>query len=280
MQLGDRKSQLAKVLFVLWQAINQPSKLIYVTVPFCSPIADIDRYLVAFGIVDKRHEKLPDFREHCQAIWSNGDEDVNLPRKFYGASALCSLGALCLLGCDALAPSSNSREPTASNLAYQRWAEACPDDVEDSRQTFERARTGDLQALECGILFYTFSETPLTDDEAETMRVYADVERDPVPSAGSCRLLNHLYVRWRLTGEGWEEMETLARTLTRSDIEAAFVTSTFDPSVAPRVHLGADNLIAEDDPRRDIYDLGLGPDHKSVCSDGPPRTPGGDGRNG
>ncbi len=128
----------------------------------------------------------------------------------------------------------------------------CPDQVAaiDAEpvdgETWDRWRNGDLEALECRIL----RERALRARRDQRHWALGPApESEPWMEAyDDSKFFELLYYRLRLTGEGVEELEAMARTMEERWVESALWHPQFEDSARFQIRYNEDMTISPDDP--------------------------------
>jgi hypothetical protein len=147
---------------------------------------------------------------------------------------------------------------SAANL-FDQWENTCPEQAAaisaepiDS-ETWDRWRTGDLEALDCWILRRRGIQAR---DEDRHWALGPAPEIEPsMDSHRRSQFFELLYYRWRATGEGREELEAMAAAMERRWVDSALRHHQFRLSARYPITYNADMSISADDPGHRFLEL-------------------------
>ena len=153
------------------------------------------------------------------------------------------------------------------DLAYARYEAECS---QAQREAGRIAAYGvvdgqiDPAQLDCVILYFEATETPMTDKERKR---WSRTVTEPVDATGAFNreLMQFYYLRWRLTGEGWEAMRALAPQLKQTEIDAALTLFLFPDELKPEIIRDACMRIHPDTPGFELIALGEGARDPADC---------------
>lgn len=172
-----------------------------------------------------------------------------------------ALAILAAAGCGRAEPQAGETASTPESgereVAFQRWRDACPSDTREQQNAVaQRALAGDLDAIECQILYFEADTLPQSASErARELESYGFALTDPETFKSA--LLELYYVRHLMTGEGRDALERLARSMPKDDVAYAMIlTPTY--AGAPPLVMDDCGWISEEDPRNEIIMLGQG----------------------
>jgi len=157
--------------------------------------------------------------------------------------------------------------------ASEAWRKACPE-YAGSSETFaqlgEDALMGESRALQCKIAWYETRLTPPSERDLRIDRRLGLTQSEPFPDPiWQKNQLALMYLRWRLYGEGRAEMEALARTMSKNDIESAMYLTGVPHEVLARRASDACGRVAKTDPAYEIVMLGTGEREPRLCQGEP-----------
>lgn len=157
-----------------------------------------------------------------------------------------------------------TREPSEASRLHEAYRQQCPEYAVAYRQAYEGVgldeappdsaaldkleewRLGDVEAVRCRLMLEQAGSA--TMDDVLERRDASSAEIALSRSGRDRQIFALRYYLWRRTGEGLYELEALARSMAREDVDSAVTLWMFRQGAAPTPLLDETGRIAPDDP--------------------------------